>query len=167
MTTPASPDRAVLVTLRVNGTEHSVAVTSQHTLADTLRNDLELTGTKTVCEMGNCGACTVLVDDLPVYSCLILAVECGGQRVDTVEGLADGSTLSPLQQAFVDCDAMQCGFCTSGQLMALEGLRRSPIEATHRAIETAVTGNLCRCGAYNHILEAAAVALETDEGSGS
>lgn len=163
MTTSAGPDHAVLVTLRVNGAERSVAVPTARTLADVLRFDLDLTGTKTVCEQGNCGACTVLVDDLAVYSCLILAVECEGQRVDTVEGLADGATLAPLQRAFAECDALQCGYCTSGQLMSLEGLRRSGDEPTEQAIERAVTGNLCRCGAYNHIRLAARQALGTDD----
>lgn len=159
MTTSATSDHAVMVTLRVNGAERSVAVPTARTLADLLRFDLDLTGTKTVCEQGNCGACTVLIDDLAVCSCLILAVECEGQEVDTVEGLADGATPAPLQQAFVECDALQCGFCTSGQLMSLEGLRRSGADPTDHAIELAITGNLCRCGAYNHIRTAARQAL--------
>lgn len=151
--TPA-PLRAV--TLTINGQPHPVAVEPRRILLDVLRRDLGLTGTKEVCEMGNCGACTVLLDDEAVYSCLLLAVECEGQSIETVEGLARGQELTPVQEAFVACDALQCGFCTPGQILAMEGaLRRQP-DADEATLTQAVTGNLCRCGAYRNILEAAA-----------
>lgn len=147
-----------LLRLRVNGVDRAMAVRPTDTLLDVLRNRLRLTGTKAGCEMGNCGACTVLLDDLAVYSCLTLAVECDDVEVATIESLADDGDLAPLQQAFVDCDGLQCGFCTSGQIISLEALRRGG-EPTTAAIRQAVAGNLCRCGAYQHIIEAAEQAL--------
>lgn len=150
-----------LVTVDVNGARRSLAVSAAAILLDTLRDDLTLTGTKEVCGMGNCGACTVLLEGDAVYSCLVLTAECDGASIETVESLADGDQLSSLQQAFVDCDALQCGFCTPGQLMSLEGLRRRTEAPTDREIEETVQGNLCRCGAYRHILEAARSALGT------
>lgn len=165
MPTPAPTDRAILVDLDVNGEGHALAVDPARTLVEVLREDLGLTGTKATCEMGDCGSCTVLVDDQAVYSCLVLAAECAGRRVETVEGLADGSDLSPLQAAFVACDALQCGYCTPGQLMSLEGLRRRVPTPTPGDVERAVQGNLCRCGAYRHILEAGCRGLGVDEGS--
>lgn len=143
----------------MNGESRRLAVEAGTTLLHALRDELELTGAKPSCEAGTCGACTVLVDDRAVYSCLVLAAECDGQRVDTVEGLADGSHPSPLQEAFAECDALQCGFCTPGQLMSLEGLRRESAAPDMADVEEAVQGNLCRCGAYRHILEAAEKAL--------
>lgn len=155
MTSRDTTTAAQLVTLTVNGRTHPLAIEPRRSLLDALRRDVGLTGTKEVCAMGNCGACTVLVDDAPVYSCLVLAVESEGQSIETVEGLSDGQDLAPLQQAFVDCDALQCGFCTPGQIMSLEGLRRRDPDPDDAAIEHALVGNLCRCGAYRHILEAA------------
>lgn len=145
----------MLVGLDVNGEHRTLAVEPDRTLVEALREDLALTGTKASCEMGDCGSCTVLLDGQAVYSCLVLAVECEGHRVETVEGLADGQELHPLQAAFVECDALQCGYCTPGQLMSLEALRRRVPEPTERDVERAVQGNLCRCGAYRHILQAA------------
>lgn len=150
-----------VVHLDVNAISRSVAVEPDRTLLEVLREELGLTGTKAVCEMGDCGACTVLLDDRAVCSCLVLAVEVEGQRVETIEGVADGQTLSPVQQAFVDCDALQCGFCTPGQIMSLEGLSRADRSPSEADIEAAVLGNLCRCGAYRHILDAANRALGT------
>ncbi len=159
----ASPvDGVDLVRLDVNGRPRTLAVEPRRSLLETLRTDLALTGSKEVCLMGNCGACTVLLDDRAVYSCLVLAVECEGQRVETIESLADGQRPSPLQEAFVECDAMQCGFCTPGQILSLEALRRSDAPPDHDRIERALQGNLCRCGAYRHILEAAERALDGD-----
>lgn len=150
---PPGPLRAV--TLTVNGQPHPVAVEPRRVLLDVLRRDLGLTGTKEVCEMGNCGACTVLLDDEAVYSCLVLAVECEDQRIETVEGLARGQELTLVQEAFVACDALQCGFCTPGQILSMEAaLRRRP-DADEAALTQAVTGNLCRCGAYGNIVAAA------------
>ncbi|WP_420451921.1 (2Fe-2S)-binding protein [Ilumatobacter sp.] len=147
------------ITVEVNSTTRRASFDPGTTLLDALREEFSLTGAKPVCEVGTCGACTVLVDDRAVYSCLTLAAECDGRRVDTVEGLADGQELSALQRSFAECDALQCGYCTPGQLMSLEGLRRSDREPDREAIEHAVQGNLCRCGAYRHILDAAEAAL--------
>ncbi len=143
----------------VNGRRRHATVEAGDSLLTTVREGFGLTGAKPACEVGTCGACTVLLDDEAVYSCLVLGVECEGRRVDTVEGLDDHGELSPLQDAFIRCDALQCGFCTSGQLMSLEGLRRAEPEPTSEDIERAVQGNLCRCGAYRHILDAAEMAL--------
>ena len=136
------------VTLRVNGADHTLAVEPRRTLLDALRHDLGLTGTKKVCDMGDCGACTVLVDGRAMYACLLLAVDCANREVTTIEGLdgADG-TLDPVQQAFIEADAFQCGFCTPGQIMSLRGLLNENPSPDEEAIRRAVSGNLCRCGA--------------------
>ncbi len=153
-----------VLTLTVNGQPHPVAVEPRRILLDVLRRDLGLTGTKEVCEMGNCGACTVLLDDEAVYSCLVLAVECEAQEIETVEGLARGQELTAVQEAFVACDALQCGFCTPGQILSMEGaLRRRP-DADEAALTEAVTGNLCRCGAYRNIVAAAGRVAATSSG---
>ena len=158
MATDAPPQQRE-ITVEVNGRARRTTVDPGATLLETVRDDFALTGAKAVCEVGTCGACTVLLDDRAVYSCLTLAAECDGHRVDTVEGLADGRELSPLQRAFAEFDALQCGYCTPGQLMSLEGLRRAEPSPDRASIERAVQGNLCRCGAYRHILEAAEAAL--------
>ncbi|HEV2529941.1 MAG TPA: (2Fe-2S)-binding protein [Thermomicrobiales bacterium] len=155
---PASP--RVPVTLRVNGSDHHLLVEPRHTLLDTLREDLRLTGTKKVCDMGNCGACTVHQDGHSVYSCLTLAVEANGSEVRTVEGLADAGELDPVQEAFIRADAFQCGFCTPGQLMSLRALLDARPDPTDEEIAKAVTGNLCRCGAYHNIMKAGRLAAE-------
>ncbi|MGB3735494.1 MAG: (2Fe-2S)-binding protein [Ilumatobacter sp.] len=146
------------VSITINGRRRRVGVDAGATLLHSVRDEFELTGAKPVCEVGTCGACTMLLDDEAVYSCLVLTAECDGRSVDTVEGLG-GVTPSELQRAFADCDALQCGFCTAGQLMSLEGLRRCEPAPTNERIERAIEGNLCRCGAYRHILEAAERAL--------
>lgn len=151
----------VVVKLVVNGNSYEPLVEPRRTLLDLLRNDLGLTGTKKACDRGQCGACTVLLDGAPVYSCLILAIECVGKRVETVEGLALLDGLHPLQRAFVEHDALQCGFCTPGQLMSLKALFDRRPHPTPDEIENAVSGNLCRCGAYPKILRAAN-AVSTD-----
>jgi aerobic-type carbon monoxide dehydrogenase small subunit (CoxS/CutS family) len=156
---PTSTAPSRLLPLRVNGVEHPAVVEPRQTLLEVLRLSLGLTGTKEVCEMGNCGACTVLADDEAVYACLVLAVECDGVRIETVEGLADGAQLSAVQEAFVACDALQCGFCTPGQVVSMAALLRHTAEPDDAAIEEALTGNLCRCGAYRHILDAARAAV--------
>ncbi|GAB4206617.1 MAG: (2Fe-2S)-binding protein [Roseiflexaceae bacterium] len=140
--------------LDVNGTVHELFVEPRRTLLDALRVNLGLTGTKQVCGQGNCGACTVLVDGEPVYSCLTLAVECEGRQVTTVEGLADQGTLHPVQRAFVEHDALQCGFCTSGQIMSAVALLRRNPRPTEAEVQEALAGNLCRCGAYRGIVRA-------------
>lgn len=148
------------VTLTVNGSDQHLLVEPRHTLLDTLRDELRLTGTKKVCDMGNCGACTVQVDGLPVYSCLTLAVEADGREVRTIEGVAPPDGLDPVQEAFIRTDAFQCGFCTPGQIMSLRALLDGNDDPTDDDIQNAVSGNLCRCGAYRNILRAGRLAAD-------
>ena len=155
-----------LVTFRINGDERSLAVEPRRTLLDALRVDLSLTGTKKVCDMGDCGACTVLLDGKAVYSCLTLAVDCEGREVTTIEGLAHGSELDPVQQAFVEADAYQCGFCTPGQIMSISALLAEKPAPTEEEVRRAVSGNLCRCGAYQNIARAGLRAAELAASSG-
>jgi xanthine dehydrogenase YagT iron-sulfur-binding subunit len=142
------------ITLTVNGAARQVEVEDRWTLAELLRDHLGLTGTKLGCERGECGACTVLLDDKAVYSCSQLAVWAEGRSVVTVEGLARGGELHPLQQAFVEHDAPQCGFCTSGQLMAAKALLDVNPHPTPDEVRTALVGNICRCANYNRYVEA-------------
>ncbi len=144
----------IATTLSINGHEHALLLEPRRTLLDALRHDLALTGTKKVCDMGNCGACTVIVDGRAMYACLLLAVDCDGREITTIEGVADGNELDPLQQAFVEEDAFQCGFCTSGQIMSLRALLDEHPDPSDEQIKRAVTGNLCRCGAYPNIIKA-------------
>ncbi len=146
--------------LTVNGEDHHLMVEPRRTLLDLLRHDLGLTGAKKVCNMGNCGACTVMVDGRTVYACLTLAIDCEGREVRTIEGLADGATLDPVQQAFIEEDAFQCGYCTPGQVMSMRALLDENPEPTDDDIVRAVSGNLCRCGAYAHIARAGRRAAE-------
>jgi len=143
-----------LITLTINDRTYDLAVPANRTLADLLRYDLGLTGTKKGCEVGDCGSCTVLLDGRPVNSCLVLAVQASGKTVTTIEGLETDEGLHPLQQAFVDHGAIQCGFCTSGMILSgkhlLDG-NPSPDEAETRI---AISGNLCRCTGYQKIVEA-------------
>jgi aerobic-type carbon monoxide dehydrogenase small subunit (CoxS/CutS family) len=152
---------AVAVALRVNGSDHPVAVEPRRTLLDALRDDLALTGTKKVCDMGDCGACTVIVDGRAMYACLLLAVDCAGRQVTTIEGLG-GEALDPVQEAFIRADAFQCGFCTPGQVMSLRALLDRTPAPSDEAILRAVTGNLCRCGAYPNIVKAGRLAVELE-----
>ena len=147
------------VVLDVNGTEHPLALEPRRTLLDALRDDLALTGTKKVCDMGDCGACTVLLDGRAVYACLLLAADCAGHRVTTIEGLG-GDRLDPVQEAFIRTDALQCGFCTPGQILSLRALLDTTAAPSDDDILRAVTGNLCRCGAYVNILRAGRLAAE-------
>jgi xanthine dehydrogenase YagT iron-sulfur-binding subunit len=148
------------LTVTVNGEDHHVMVEPRRTLLDLLRHDLQLTGAKKVCDMGNCGACTVIVDDRTMYACLVLAVDCEGKQIQTIEGLAEGSTLDPVQQAFVEEDAFQCGYCTPGQIMSMRALLNENPDPSDDEITRAVSGNLCRCGAYAHIARAGRRAAE-------
>jgi xanthine dehydrogenase YagT iron-sulfur-binding subunit len=150
----------VPVKLQVNGSFYTLEVEPRRTLLDVLRDDLCLTGTKKVCDMGECGACTVLLDDKAVYSCLLLAIECEGHQILTIEGLSNGNDLDPIQQAFIDQDAFQCGFCTPGQIMSIKALILKNPDPTPEEIRTAVSGNLCRCGAYSRIFAAAEAAAQ-------
>jgi aerobic-type carbon monoxide dehydrogenase small subunit (CoxS/CutS family) len=149
------------IELTVNGRPRSVEVAVHHTLLDALRDDLELTGTKECCLVGECGACTVLVDGASVDSCLMLAVEADGASLTTVEGLADGERLGRLQRAFLDTGAAQCGFCIPGQLISAEALLASTPHPTRAEIEEGLAGNLCRCAGYDQIFEAVELAVRT------
>jgi aerobic-type carbon monoxide dehydrogenase small subunit (CoxS/CutS family) len=142
----------------VNGSEHRIDVEDRWSLAELLRDHLELTGTKIGCDRGECGACTVLLDGKPVYSCSNLAVWADGRTVQTVEGLAHGDQLDPLQQAFIEYDGPQCGFCTSGQLMSAKGLLARNPHPTAQEVRAGMTGNICRCSNYNHYVEAVVAA---------
>jgi xanthine dehydrogenase YagT iron-sulfur-binding subunit len=142
------------VTLHINGAEYKLALEPRRTLLDALRYDLHLTGTKKVCDMGDCGACTLLVDSRAVYACLLLAIDCQGRQITTIEGLARNGQLDPVQEAFLQTDAFQCGFCTPGQIMSLRALLHETITPSEEDIRRAVSGNLCRCGAYANILRA-------------
>jgi xanthine dehydrogenase YagT iron-sulfur-binding subunit len=153
------PSRVPIV-LRVNGRDQPLLLEPRRTLLDALRHDLSMTGTKKVCDMGTCGACTVLVDGRAMYACLLLAVDCEGREIRTIEGLAKGEDLDPVQRAFVERDAFQCGFCTAGQIMSLRGLLDAHPDATEEQVTRAVTGNLCRCGAYQNIVKAGLYAVE-------
>ena len=148
------PETTVAIRLSVNGIPREMVVEPRWTLLHVIREKLGITGTKPGCERGECGACTVLVDGIPRYACLTLAVEADGREITTVEGLMDGERLGPVQQAFVEHDAFQCGYCTSGQIMSAEGLLRRSPDPDPEEIRTAMSGNLCRCGAYPHIAAA-------------
>lgn len=147
--------------LTVNGEPAEVLVDAYKTLLEALREDLHLTGTKHGCELGECGACAVLVDGEPVLSCLALAVECDGRRIDTVEGLQSNGALHPLQDAFADLGGSQCGYCTPGILMTAKTLLDRNTEPTQDEIKEALAGNLCRCTGYLQILEAVERAAAT------
>ncbi|HEY4907958.1 MAG TPA: (2Fe-2S)-binding protein [Methylomirabilota bacterium] len=146
------------LTLTVNGEARDVVVAVHKTLLEVLREDLGLTGTKHGCELGECGTCTVLVDGEPVLSCLALPVEIQGRDIKTVEGMADGSRLHPLQQAFAELGAAQCGYCTPGILLAAEALLEDNPMPSRDEVRLALAGNLCRCTGYTKILDAVELA---------
>jgi xanthine dehydrogenase YagT iron-sulfur-binding subunit len=147
------PD-AVALGLDVNGTVHKVSVEPRVTLLDALRNHLDLTGAKPACERGACGACTVLFDGAPVTSCLMLAADAEGHRITTVEGLGTPEKMSPVQAAFVEKDALQCGFCTPGFVVSASALLATNPDPTLDEIKAGLAGNLCRCGTYGRVFEA-------------
>lgn len=153
------------VRLVVNDEEHEVAVADHRTLLEVLREDLALTGTKHGCELGECGTCTVLVDAEPYLSCLTLAVEVEGREITTVEGMADGPRLHPLQQAFRELGAAQCGYCTSGMLLSAKRLLEVQQQPSREEIEAGLAGNLCRCTGYVKILEAVELAARRMTGA--
>src|SRR5256884_623133 len=152
------PDLKTKLALELNGESVEVAFAPHKTLLEVLREDLGLTGTKHGCELGECGTCTVLVDGIPVLSCLVLGLACAGRRVQTVEGMAAGGTLHPLQEAFAELGAAQCGYCTPAFLLAAEALLASSPRPTRDAIKQALSGNLCRCTGYIKIYEAVELA---------
>jgi len=157
----AAPEETVMdpsemhkITLRINGRTRRLLVEPRWTLLFVLRERLGLTGAKAGCERGECGACTVLINDVPRYACMTLAVEAEGADIVTLEGLMAGEELGAVQNAFLEEDAFQCGYCTPGQIMAVEGLLRKTPDPSEDEIWRGVSGNLCRCGAYTHIFEA-------------
>ena len=152
--------------LIVNGASHEVTAPDHERLLTTLRERLHLTGTKPVCGRGECGACTVLLDGTRAYSCLTLTAACDGREVVTIEGLARDGTLHPVQQAFIDHDALQCGFCTPGQILAAAALLDRQPHPTEDEVRRGMSGNLCRCGAYPKIVRAVLAAAEASAADG-
>lgn len=148
------------VELTVNGEKHKLQVESQERLLDTIRDELKLTGTKEGCSVGECGACTVIVDDQAVNSCMVLTAQVDGSEIITVEGLESKSGLHPLQKAFIEKQAVQCGFCTPGMLMSALALLKTNPEPSQEEIKTALEGNLCRCTGYQQIIDAVEMAAE-------
>ena len=149
------------LTLNVNGVEHPLAVAHHRTLLDVLREDMDLTGAKRGCDRGECGSCTVLLSGKPVYACQVLAVQVGDRPVLTIEGLASGDELHPVQQAFLDNDGGQCGFCTPGFVLTVKALLDVNPVPTEQEIREALSGNLCRCNAYGRIIESVRAAVKT------
>lgn len=160
------PD-AVPITLRVNGVDRKIQVEPRTTLAEALRVNLTLTGTKVVCDRGACSACTVFLDGVPVNACMTFALDAGSREVTTVEGLAKGDQLHPVQEAFIETDAMQCGYCTSGMVMSCAALLRRKADPTLDDIRAAVSGNLCRCGTYPNVFEAVLQAAKSGRAKGA
>jgi aerobic-type carbon monoxide dehydrogenase small subunit (CoxS/CutS family) len=147
------PD-ALQVKLRVNGYEHSVMIEPRYTLAETLRDNLGLTGTKVVCDRGSCSACTVWIDKTPALACMTLAIDAVGREITTIEGISQGGTMHQVQAAFVKHDAMQCGFCTPGMVMSCAALLDRNPNPDLNDVKRAVSGNLCRCGTYPKVFSA-------------
>lgn len=158
---PVGPEPAKLV-LQLNGNRHELEVEPRVTLLDVLRNRLQLTGAKEVCDRATCGACTVLADGRPVYSCMKLAIELQDRAITTIEGLSRPDNPTPIQRAFVECDAMMCGYCTPGFVMSLTALFSAKQNPSLEEIKKACSGNLCRCGAYPHIFKAAQRVAQSD-----
>jgi carbon-monoxide dehydrogenase small subunit len=155
------------VTLTVNGETHDVFIEPKQTLLEVLREKLGLTGTKEVCDMGSCGACTVLLDNRPVLSCLTLAVACRGKEITTIEGLRKGDELHPLQEAFIQKGAIQCGMCTPGFILASKALLDENPSPTETEVREAISGNLCRCTGYAKVVEAIMSVSTEDEHHGA
>src|SRR6516165_2364500 len=164
VTADQQPPGKMTITLHVNGVERRLSLAPWTTLLDALRLHLDLTGTKKGCDHGQCGACTVLVDGRRINSCLTLVVMKDGAQITTVEGLAQGNALHPLQQAFIDHDAFQCGYCTPGQLCSGVGLLREGHAKTADDVREQMSGNICRCGAYPNILAAIEQVRQADRG---
>jgi len=153
-----------LITLKVNGNQWDLAVEPNRTLLDVLRCDLELTGTKRGCDLGECGACTVVLNGKPVNSCLVLAVQANGGEILTIEGLAGPGGLHPIQQAFVEKGAIQCGFCTPGMILSANSLLQKNLKPSEAEIRVALSGNLCRCTGYQKIVEAIQSVAQREQG---
>lgn len=153
-------DGKVPLAFRVNGKQVKLLVEPAATLAVVLRDQLHLTGTKIVCNHGECGGCTVLLDGKAIYSCHILALDAAGKEITTIEGLLDGEKLHPIQQAFIEHDGFQCGFCTPGQIMAAQALLNKHPKPDHEQIKEGMAGNLCRCSAYPNIIDSVLAAAE-------
>lgn len=151
----------VHLSLNINGEDLQVSVAPYKTLLEVLREDLVLTGTKHGCELGECGACTVLVDGQPLLSCLLLALECEGAKIETIEGMACEGKLHPLQQAFAEHGGSQCGYCTGGMLMSARALLESQPQPDRAQIREALSGNLCRCTGYQQIIDSVEAAAAT------
>jgi len=147
------PD-AVSITLQVNGETRTLRAEPRMTLAEALRGPLGLTGTKIACNRGACSACTVWLNGTPVCACMMLAIDVGERRVTTIEGLSQGNTLHPVQQAFIDHDALQCGFCTPGMVMSCAALLERNADPSVEDVRTAISGHICRCGTYPHVMAA-------------
>jgi xanthine dehydrogenase YagT iron-sulfur-binding subunit len=160
------PEELTRIALRINGQTYPLLVEPRWSLLYVIREKLGFTGTKVGCERGECGACTVIIDGLPRYACMMLAVEAEDREITTLEGLMDGEELGPVQQAFAEEDALQCGYCTPGQIMAVEGLLRKNPNPSLEAIRMGVSGNLCRCGTYHNIFKAANRAAKLKAGGG-
>ena len=154
----------VPVTLRVNGQDFQVCVEPRRTLLSVLREELGLTGAKRGCGKGQCGACTVIVDGETIYSCITLAVDCAGREIRTIEGIAQGEQLHPVQEAFIEQDGCQCGFCTPGQVMSALALLEHTPHPTEGQVRRGMAGNLCRCGAYPNIMRSVLAAAEKGGG---
>ena len=154
-----------LITLSVNGESCQLAVEPRMTLLDVLRDELGLAGTKKACDLGNCGSCTILLGGKPVLSCLLLAVDAQGKDILTIEGLAKDGQLHPLQQAFIDYAALQCGFCTPGMLLSAKALLDENPQPTEEEVKEAISGNLCRCTGYIEIIEAILRVARSEKGA--
>lgn len=152
-----------IVELQVNGTKRRVEIDGERSLLNVLRDDLDLTGAKYGCGEGQCGACTVLIDGRAVRSCLTLAANAAGKQITTIEGLEQNERLHPLQEAFLNVDAMQCGYCTAGMIMSGVGLLKKTPNPTEAEILRAMEGNMCRCGTYNRVVEAIQQAANGDK----
>ena len=152
------------ITLKVNGAARKTQVEPRTTLLDALRNQLDLTGTKQICDRGACGGCTVLLDGVPINACMTLALDVEGRELKTIEGLANGDELHPLQRTFIECDALQCGFCTPGMIMSGVACLEAGATKSREQIAGCISGNICRCGTYTRVVDAIQMAAKQGGG---